>query len=126
VPGNASGGPRDVVSVATNPVVTSMVDGFDTDDLARLARVALIVAAQRRTTLTARELGHAIGVDDVELRLALHDVLTRLAEECAAERMPSLPALVINTPAGAAGHQWPSCDAAWFAETQRVFRAWGG
>jgi hypothetical protein len=115
----------DVVCVTTDSS-TAGTASARTEELARLARVALIVAAQRRTTLTVRELEVAIGVGVGELRPVLHLVLTQLADQCVAEQMPSLPALVINAQTGAPGHGWPSCDAAWFSEAQRVFRRWGG
>jgi hypothetical protein len=95
------------------------------DELTRLARVALIVAAQRRATLTVKELGAAIGASEVEFRRVLPEVLAQLAEQCAAERMPALTALVINPQTGAPGHVWPSCNAEWFSEVQRTFRRWG-
>jgi hypothetical protein len=116
----------DVDSVTTDAAVAGAAKPTDTRELTRLARVALIVAAQRRTTLTVRELGLAIGISGVELRPVLHLVLTELAEQCVAEQMPSLPALVINAQTGAPGHGWPSCNAAWFSEAQQVFRRWGG
>ncbi|HYJ68522.1 MAG TPA: hypothetical protein VEX15_12780 [Nocardioidaceae bacterium] len=97
----------------------------ETAELTRLVRVALIVAAQRRATLTVRELGAAIGVDDVEFRRVLPEVLALLAEQCAAERMPALTALVINPQTGAPGHIWPNCNADWFSEVQLAFRRWG-
>lgn len=108
----------------TESALADVVEDACTDDLTRLARVALIVAAQRRTTLTVRELGAAMGVDRGELGQVLDLVLARLADQCAAERMPSLSALVIHA-TGAPGHGWPSCDAEWFSEAQRVFQMWG-
>lgn len=107
------------------PVLADPLTEPDTDDLTRLAKVALIVAAQRRTTLTVKELGSAMGIDGVELSLVLDLILAQLADQCAAERTPSLPALVINARTGAPGHGWPSCNAEWFEETKRVFRVWG-
>jgi hypothetical protein len=97
----------------------------ETEELTRLSRVALIVAAQRRATLTVKELGAAIGASDVELRRFLPEILAQLAEQCAAERMPALTALVINGQTGAPGHVWPSCNADWFSEVRRAFRRWG-
>jgi hypothetical protein len=99
-------------------VATTTIVGSSIDDLARLARAALIVAAQRRTTLSARELGAAIGLNGIELAEVLRLVLARLAEQCADEQMPALPALVT-------GHVEASCDAAWFSEAKQVFRRWG-
>src|SRR5262245_9080779 len=115
---------RDVDGV-TEPALVDPVGEADTDDLTRLARAALIVAAQRRTTLTVKELEAAMGIDGLELRSLLDLVLAPLASQCAAEGMPSLAALVINTRTGAPGHGWPSCNAEWFAEAQRAFRVWG-
>ncbi len=117
--------PRDVVSVTIEPLLADPISQTETDDLARLARVALIVAAQRRTTLTTRELGAAMGIDGIELSLVLDLVLAELASQCAAERMPSLPALVIDAQTGVPGHGWSSCDADWFEEAKRAFRVWG-
>lgn len=113
------------MGVTTEPALADFTYETKTDDLARLARVALIVAAQRRTTLTVGELGAAMGIDGDELRQVLDLVLAQLAEECLAEQMPLLPALVINTQNGGPGHGWPSCNAEWFSEAQRVFRMWG-
>jgi hypothetical protein len=114
-----------VVSVTIEPALADLEYEAQTDDLTRLAKVALIVAAQRRTTLTVGELGAAIGIDCDELRQVLDLVLRQLANECLAGEMPLLPALVINTQTGGPGHGWPSCNAEWFSEAQRVFRVWG-
>jgi hypothetical protein len=114
-----------VVVTTIESALADVLGDAETDDLARLARVALIVAAQRRTTLTVKELSAAMGVDGMELRQVLDLVLARLADQCAAERMPALPALVINAQTGAPGHGWPSCNADWFSEAQRVFHMWG-
>jgi len=45
-----------VVSVTIEPALADLEYEAQTDDLTRLAKVALIVAAQRRTTLTVGEL----------------------------------------------------------------------
>jgi hypothetical protein len=111
--------------VTIEPLLADPISQTETDDLARLARVALIVAAQRRTTLTRKELGAAMGIDGIEPNLALDLVLAELASQCAAERMPSLPALVIDAQTGVPGHGWSSCDAEWFEEAKRAFRMWG-
>lgn len=95
------------------------------DDLTRLARPALIVAAQRRTLLTYKELGAAIGVTGVGLSHHLRCVLDRLSVECAGEGMPSLAALVVNSQTGAPGAGWSGGDVPWHAEVQRVFNRWG-
>lgn len=94
-------------------------------ELTRLARVALIVAAQRRATLTVRELAAALGASDAELESALPEILAQLDAQCEAERVPTLTALVINPKTGAPGHVWSSCNAEWFSEVQRAFRWWG-
>jgi hypothetical protein len=111
--------------VTIEPLLADPISQTDTDDLTRLARVALIVAAQRRTTLTVKELGAAMGIDGVELGSALDLVLAQLAYQCAEEHMPSLPALVIDAQTGAPGHGWSSCDAEWFEEAKRAFHVWG-
>ena len=113
------------MSVTIEPALADLEYVAETDDLTRLAKVALIVAAQRRTTLTVGELGAAMGIDGDELRQVLDPVLAQLADQCLAEQMPLLPALVINTQTGGPGHGWPSCNAEWFSEAQRVFRLWG-
>lgn len=115
-----------MVGVTTEPALADFEYETKTFDLTRLAKVALIVAAQRRTTLTVKELGAAMSIDGDELRQVLDLVLAQLADECLAEEMPLLPALVINTQTGGPGHGWPSCNADWFSEAQRVFRVWGG
>ncbi len=51
------------------------------DEVAR-ARAALTVAAMRRTLLTYKELGTAIGMSGVELRNRLPRVLDALSDEC--------------------------------------------
>ncbi|GAB2646804.1 hypothetical protein GCM10009743_23080 [Kribbella swartbergensis] len=95
------------------------------EDLTRLARPALIVAAQRRTLLTYKELGAAIGVTGVGLSHHLRYVLDRLSEQCAAEGMPSLASLVVNSSTGAPGAGWTDGAVPWHAEVQQVFRRWG-
>lgn len=88
------------------------------------ARAALIMAAQRRSIVTYRELGRAIGIDGINLRNQLRHVLDDLSLDCADRGEPSLPALVVNAITGAPGAGWSDGRKPWHAEVQQVFRRW--
>lgn len=88
------------------------------------ARAALIVAAMRRSIVTYKELGAAIGLTGVELRNEMRHVLDDLSKDCAERGEPVLAALVVNQSTGAPGPGWESGTEPWHAEVQRVFRYW--
>jgi len=94
------------------------------DVLARQARAALIMAALRRSIVTYKELGHAIGLRDIELRNEMPRVLERLANDCVSVEEPPLTALVVNTRTGAPGSGWHGNGEPWHTDVQRVFRYW--
>ncbi len=66
------------------------------DVLVLQARAALIMAALRRSIVTYKELGFAIGLKDIELRNELRHVLEQLANECHTVGEPPMTALVVN------------------------------
>lgn len=82
------------------------------------------MAAQRRSIVTYKELGRAIGVEGVDLRNQLRHVLDDLSDDCAARGEPSLAALVVNATSGAPGQGWTDGTKPWHAEVQQVFRRW--
>lgn len=90
------------------------------DEVAR-ARAALTVAAMRRTLLTYKELGTAIGMSGVELRNRLPRVLDALSDECNHAGEPSLAALVVNADTGKPGAGWSDGVRPWHTEVRRVF-----
>jgi hypothetical protein len=88
------------------------------------ARAALIMAALRRSIVTYKELGHAIGLKEIELRNEMPRVLEELAKACHAADEPPLTALVVNTNTGKPGSGWHGDGKPWHADVQRVFRYW--
>lgn len=88
------------------------------------ARAALIMAALRRSIVTYKELGHAIGLKDIELRNEMRLVLEQLAVECDKNGEPPMTALVVNAQTGAPGAGWHGNGEPWHADVQRVFRHW--
>ena len=88
------------------------------------ARAALIMAALRRSIVTYKELGYAVGLKDIELRNEMRLVLERLASDCADQDEPPLTALVVNAQTGAPGAGWHGNGEPWHADVQRVFRHW--
>jgi hypothetical protein len=96
----------------------------DRDALVSRARAALIIAALRRSIVTYKELGFAIGLRDIELRNKMRHVLEQLADECHDAREPPLTALVVNARTGAPGAGWHGNGEPWHADVQRVFRHW--
>lgn len=96
----------------------------DRSDVVQQARAALIVAAMRRSILTYKELGKALGIDGIALRNEMRHILDDLSTYCNARHEPSLAALVVNQTTGAPGQGWRDGDGPWHAEVQAVFRHW--
>jgi hypothetical protein len=94
------------------------------DVLVLQSRAALIMAAMRRSIVTYKELGHAIGLRDIELRNEMPRVLEQLARDCARADEPPLTALVVNSQSGAPGSGWHGDGEPWHTDVQRVFRHW--
>lgn len=94
------------------------------DTLVLQARAALIMAALRRSIVTYKELGFAIGLKDIELRNVMPRVLEQLAEHCHNAEEPPMTALVVNSQSGAPGSGWHGNGEPWHADVQRVFRYW--
>lgn len=94
------------------------------DTLVLQARAALVVAALRRSIVTYKELGLAIGLAGVELRNEMPHVLEQLAKNCLDEKEPPLTALVVSSQTGAPGAGWFGYGEPWHADVQRVFRYW--
>ena len=88
------------------------------------ARAALIMAALRRSIVTYKELGYAIGLKDIELRNEMPRVLEQLAADCAKDGEPPMTALVVSSQTGAPGAGWHGNGEPWHADVQRVFRYW--
>ncbi len=82
-------------------------------------RSALIVAAQRRSTLTYQEASDAI--DGIFPRQGLGRPLDLLSHDRALRGEPSLAALVIGTGSGTAGSAYVGNDA---AERERCYDRW--
>lgn len=94
------------------------------DVLVLQARSALIMAALRRSIVTYKELGHAVGLKDIELRNEMRLVLEQLANDCKDANEPALTALVVNAQSGAPGAGWHGNGEPWHTDVQRVFRLW--
>lgn len=88
------------------------------------ARAALILAARRRTLVTYKELGLAIGMTGVALSSHMGRVLDDLSDQCIAAGEPSLAALVVNSATGAPGKGYEEGGVPWHTEVQEVFRHW--
>lgn len=96
----------------------------DRTEIVAQARSALIVAAMRRTFLTYKELGLAIGLDGIALRNEMRHVLDDLSVLCNDRGEPSLAALVVGQRSGAPGRGWIDGDLQWIEETRAVFEWW--
>lgn len=82
------------------------------------------MAAMRRSIVTYKELGKAIGIYEVGLRNEMRHVLDALSDDCKTRQEPSLAALVVNQRTGAPGQGWRDGDKPWHGEVQAVFRYW--
>ncbi|RSN31352.1 hypothetical protein DMC61_14480 [Amycolatopsis sp. WAC 04169] len=94
------------------------------DALVLQARAALVMAALRRSIVTYKELGLAIGLKDIELRNEMPRVLEQLANDCHNAKEPPMTALVVNSQSGAPGAGWHGNGEPWHTDVQRVFRHW--
>ncbi|WP_328450980.1 hypothetical protein [Amycolatopsis sp. NBC_00438] len=92
------------------------------DTLVLQARSALIMAALRRSIVTYKELGFAIGLKEIQLRNEMPRVLEALAKACYDATEPPLTALVVNTQTGKPGSGRHGDGEPWHADVQRVFR----
>ena len=98
---------------------------MDYDDLARLARPALIAACMRRSTMTYGELSRAIDLPgNVPINQHLNRVLDRVSDECDARHEPSLAVIVVNEKTGMPGPGFRKGKTEWFTETRRCFDRW--
>ncbi|MFC4429763.1 hypothetical protein [Citricoccus alkalitolerans] len=96
----------------------------DRTEVVQQARAALIVAAMRRSIVTYKELGKALGIDGIALRNEMRHILDALSADCEFRNEHSLAALVVNQSTGAPGQGWQDGDRPWHAEVQAVFRHW--
>lgn len=96
----------------------------DRTEIVQRARAALIVAAMRRSIVTYKELGKALGLEGIQLRNEMRHILDELSADCDARGEKSLAALVVNQTTGAPGQGWKDGDRPWHAEVQAVFRHW--
>lgn len=98
---------------------------MDYDDLARLARPALITACMRRSTMTYGELGRAIDLNPrLPINQHINRVLDRVSQDCIARDEPSLAVLVVNEKSGQPGPGFRKGKDEWFTETRRCFDRW--
>jgi hypothetical protein len=88
------------------------------------ARAALILAARRRSLVTYKELGLAIGMTGVSLSSHMGRVLDELSDICIEAGEPSLAALVVRSDSGAPGKGFDDGGVPWHTEVQGVFRYW--
>ncbi|MBM0229239.1 hypothetical protein [Micromonospora sp. ATA51] len=88
------------------------------------ARAALILAARRRSLVTYKELGLAIGMTGVSLSHHMGRVLDELSDVCIEAGEPSLAALVVKSDTGAPGKGFDDGGVPWHSEVQEVFRYW--
>src|SRR5450830_1929412 len=93
--------------------------------LADRARSALITAAMRRTLLTYKELGQAIGLaGDLPLPHHINRVLDAVSKRCIDHDEPSLADLVVSKDMGEPGSGFTKGALEWHTEAQRCFRFW--
>lgn len=94
------------------------------EDLARLARAALVIAAKRRSLVTYTELGDAIGMSGVALSHEMRRVLDLISvQDREAGRSWTLAALVVNQDTGEPGAGWSNGKRPWPSEVQQAFKA---
>jgi hypothetical protein len=97
----------------------------DRSEVVQQARAALIMAAMRRSIVTYKELGKALGIEGVALRNEMGHILNDLSDFCIKRKKePSLAVLVVNQSTGAPGQGFREGDQPWHAEVQEVFRYW--
>lgn len=84
-------------------------------------RSALIVASQRRSTLTYGEASAAI--DEIHPARGLGRALDLLSQDCIERKEPSLAALVVQSTSGAVGGGFKGNAQ---AERERCYKHWGG
>lgn len=82
------------------------------------------MAARRRSLVTYKELGLAIGMTGVSLSHHMRHVLDGLSQLCEEGGEPSLAALVVNSETGAPGKGFGEGAVPWHTEVQEVFRHW--
>lgn len=98
---------------------------MDHATLAALARPALITAAMRRTPLTYKELGQAIGYPaDVPLPHHMNRILDLVSRRCIDAGEPSLAVLAVNQETGKPGEGFTTGAKEWHAEAQDCYRRW--
>ncbi|MEU6021851.1 hypothetical protein [Micromonospora sp. NPDC047134] len=95
-----------------------------TEQRALQARAALILAARRRSLVTYKELGLAIGMSGVALSTHMGPVLDKLSDLCIDAGEPSLAALVVNSTTGAPGKGYDDGGTPWHKAVQEIFRYW--
>ena len=88
------------------------------------ARSALVMAAMRRSIVTYKELGMAIGMSGIDLRNQMRRILDDVSEVCIANNEPVLAALVVNSTTGKPGSGWSDGEVPWYEEVQQVFKKW--
>jgi hypothetical protein len=109
----------DTVEIPWRPERPVKVDDRMYEAVTRL-RSALIVASQRRSTLTYAEASAAI--DGIYPARGLARALDLLSYDCGQRKEPSLAALVVRSTAGAVGLGFKG-DAE--AERERCYKHWG-
>lgn len=98
---------------------------MDYGTFAALARSALITAAMRRTPLTYKELGQAVGYpDDVPLSHHMNRILNLVSRRCIEASEPSLAVLAVNQETGKPGDGFTTGAKEWHAEAQDCYRRW--
>ena len=100
------------------------VASTETERQALQARAALILAARRRSLVTYKELGLAIGMTGVALSTHMGRVLDKLSDLCIEAGEPSLAALVVNSTTGAPGKGYDDGGVPWHTAVQEIFRHW--
>lgn len=110
----------DTVTIKWRPDRPVRVDKRMYEAVTRL-RSALIVASQRRSTLTYGEASAAI--DEIYPARGLGRALDLLSQDCIERKEPSLAALVVQSTSGAVGGGFKGNAQ---AERERCYKHWGG
>ncbi|GAA0970003.1 hypothetical protein GCM10009562_05130 [Nocardioides aquaticus] len=92
--------------------------------LAPLARAALIMAAQRRTTATFSEVAVCVGLYDEVRRDLMHYVLLLVEHICREADEPTLTALVVHPGDGRPGYGTSDQYPDWHIEVYACFDWW--